>query len=195
MCCTTRRTVNTYYAPGAYSILVPTAIMQRPFLYLDGPPALNYGGLGSLRQITPNARADILSQHSNDDDKDIDVGYRLELPLQLLSVYRHPDTLDDDVDSESLADLVGARLAYDTFSSFPEVYKGVTLAGFNMSSEQLFFVNHCVKLCAEKSKMAKRYAPYRSRCIVPLRNMLEFSRAFGCKTGTLMNPPEKCSFW
>ncbi|KAL1469043.1 hypothetical protein MTO96_025121 [Rhipicephalus appendiculatus] len=37
--------------------------------------------------------------------------------------------------------------------------------------------------------------PGRSRCIVPLMNMAEFSDAFGCAPGTPMNPPKKCSFW
>ncbi|KAH7957417.1 hypothetical protein HPB52_018727 [Rhipicephalus sanguineus] len=106
-----------------------------------------------------------------------------------------PQAFNDTVDSENLADLVGTTIAYAAFASLSEKYKSEKLVGFNMTSEQLFFVNHCVKWCAHLSKSTERYAPFRSRCIVPLMNMPEFSRAFGCSAGTRMNPREKCTFW
>ncbi|XP_075744150.1 membrane metallo-endopeptidase-like 1 [Rhipicephalus microplus] len=55
------------------------------------------------------------------------------------------NVLDDTMGSENLADFVGTRTAYEAFASLPEKYKSVKLVGFNMTSEQLFFVNHCVK--------------------------------------------------
>lgn len=106
-----------------------------------------------------------------------------------------PEVLDDNVDSENLADLVGTKVAYAAFKALPERFRRVKLVGFNVSSERLFFINHCVRACAQHSKPGRRYAPFRSRCIVPLMNMPEFSRAFGCAPGTPMNPREKCTFW
>ncbi|KAL3184312.1 hypothetical protein MRX96_032113 [Rhipicephalus microplus] len=69
-----------------------------------------------------------------------------------------------------------------------------TIAGLDMSPHKLFLVNSCAKVCAQRAVPGKRYAPYRSRWIVTLMNMPEFSRAFSCAAGTLMNPPNKCSF-
>ncbi|KAH6933941.1 hypothetical protein HPB50_019133 [Hyalomma asiaticum] len=103
--------------------------------------------------------------------------------------------LNDYLDSENLADLVGTTIAYSAYASLPPKYKRVALAGYDMSTERLFFVNHCVKWCAQHSQLSNRYAPFRSRCIVPLMNMPEFSNAFGCAAGTPMNPRKKCKFW
>ncbi|KAH7956435.1 hypothetical protein HPB52_009662 [Rhipicephalus sanguineus] len=105
------------------------------------------------------------------------------------------ETLNETLDVENLADLVGTKIAYEAFSSLAPAYRDEILAGLDMSAEQLFFVNSCAKLCAQHAIPAKRYAPYRSRCIVPLMNMPEFSRAFDCAAGTPMNPREKCTFW
>ncbi|XP_049276140.1 endothelin-converting enzyme homolog [Rhipicephalus sanguineus] len=151
--------VTARYIPDYNVVVVPTAIITRPFFYLDGPMALNYGGLG------------------------------------MLSLSRRQEILNDTVDSENLADLVGTRIAYTAFTSLSAEYEAETLAGLNMSAKQLFFINHCAKWCAQHSIPGKRYAPYRSRCIVPLMNMPEFSWTFGCPAGAPMNPHNKCEFW
>ncbi|KAL1468645.1 hypothetical protein MTO96_025234 [Rhipicephalus appendiculatus] len=115
--------------------------------------------------------------------------------LGMLSLSREQENLDDMTDSENLCDIVGAVVAYAAYASLPEKFKSTTLAGLNASSEQLFFINHCLKCCAQHNRRARRYAPPRSRCTVPLMNMPEFSSAFGCAPGTPMNPRNKCKFW
>ncbi|KAH8038292.1 hypothetical protein HPB51_000597 [Rhipicephalus microplus] len=113
----------------------------------------------------------------------------------LLSLVGEQEVLNDTVDSENLADFVGSKLAYAAYDSLPEDQKRVKLAGFDKTSEQLFFINYCSGLCAWRSSPSDRYAPKRSRCVVPLRNMPEFYRAFGCRAGTLMHPRKTCTFW
>ncbi|KAL3200242.1 hypothetical protein MRX96_043553 [Rhipicephalus microplus] len=105
------------------------------------------------------------------------------------------EVLNDNLDSENLADLEGIKLAFAAYDSLPEEDKRVKLAGFIASSDQLFFINYCVGWCSKHASSGKHQAPYRSRCIVPLKNMPEFSQAFGCDAGTAMNPNEKCAFW
>lgn len=105
------------------------------------------------------------------------------------------EALNNTLDSENLADFVGTKLAYAAYDSLPEEDKSVKLAGFIASSDQLFFMNYCVGWCARYASLPKRYSPYRSRCIVPLMNMPEFARAFGCDAGTPMNPDNRCTFW
>ncbi|KAL1476179.1 hypothetical protein MTO96_018756 [Rhipicephalus appendiculatus] len=113
----------------------------------------------------------------------------------VLSSTLQQDELNSFRDNENLCDLEGTKIAYAAFASLPQKYRDVKLVGLNMTSEQLYFVSHCASLCAHTSETGSQYAPFRKRCIVPLRNMPEFSRAFGCAEGTLMNPPEKCSLW
>ncbi|KAH7942691.1 hypothetical protein HPB51_028628 [Rhipicephalus microplus] len=74
-------------------------------------------------------------------------------------------------------------------------YKDVKLAGFDMSPDRLFFVSDCTKWCTQSATARSPYAPMRSRCIVPLMNMPEFSSVFGCAAGAPMNPVKKCTFW
>ncbi|KAH6932807.1 hypothetical protein HPB50_009645 [Hyalomma asiaticum] len=194
--------VNAYYMPGGGYILVPTAIMHRPFFYADVPRALNYGGLGMIIAHEFMHAFDVIHirRHYWDTATFKKEYTKRALCLRrshrsVLSLTSEEDKLNDVVDSENLADLVGATIAHKAFSSLPPNHKNVKLAGLNMSSEQLYFISHCATWCADNRIRAKRYAPYRSRCMVPLRNMPEFSRAFNCKIGTTMNPQQKCSFW
>ncbi|XP_075744537.1 neprilysin-21-like [Rhipicephalus microplus] len=103
--------------------------------------------------------------------------------------------LSNFYDSENLADLVGVKIAYDGFSSLPRSQRTRILSGTNITAERLYFIAHCVKWCREVQFGSGRYAPDRSRCIVPLMNMPEFSKAFECAGGDLMNPAERCGFW
>ncbi|KAL3224372.1 hypothetical protein MRX96_049511 [Rhipicephalus microplus] len=113
-----------------------------------------------------------------------------------LSLIHQEEKLTRATDSENLCDFVGTMVAYAAYSSLPSKYKNVTLAGIKTSSKQLFFISHCLKWCDEYgSRPAPRYAAPRSRCIVPLMNMPEFSSAFKCVAGTPMNPRNKCKFW
>ncbi|XP_070389842.1 neprilysin-2-like isoform X2 [Dermacentor albipictus] len=103
--------------------------------------------------------------------------------------------LDDTLDSENLADFAGTATAYAAYASLPALQRNLKLPGLNLRADHLFFVAHCAKWCENVDDASARYAAGRSRCIVPLSNMVEFSDAFGCAPGTPMNPPKKCVFW
>ncbi|XP_037565071.1 neprilysin-1 [Dermacentor silvarum] len=103
--------------------------------------------------------------------------------------------IDDTTDSENLADFAGCAIAHAAYASLPARQRKLTLPGLNLTAEHLFFVGHCAKWCENMRQTVARYAPGRSRCIVPLMNMVEFSDVFGCAPGTPMNPPKKCAFW
>ncbi|KAH6933940.1 hypothetical protein HPB50_019132 [Hyalomma asiaticum] len=198
--------VEAVYNYEYNDLRVTTAMMLRPFLYPYGPIALNYGGLGMVAAHEIMHAFDVLgikafkgleSQDINDFIKEYT---KKALCLRrshrsVLSASVQQQTLNEILDNENLADLVGTKIAYMAFDSLRRPYRSMTLAGLSMSAEQLFFVNHCVKWCAQYSVLARRYAPFRSRCIVPLMHMPEFSNAFGCAAGTPMNPRDKCTFW
>ncbi|KAH7959684.1 hypothetical protein HPB49_013041 [Dermacentor silvarum] len=125
------------------------------------------------------------------------------LRRRLIKVLRpRQDVLNDTVDSENLGDLGGTTMAYSAFTSLPPSKRDITLPGVAMTANQLFFVGHCTPWCEKRTTNSPpwlagydRYPPGRSRCIVPLMNMPEFSDAFHCKQGSYMNPPNKCMFW
>ncbi|KAL1467501.1 hypothetical protein MTO96_026021 [Rhipicephalus appendiculatus] len=176
--------------------------MHRPFLYLYGPTGLNYGGLGTIiahefmhAYDVRNANPIYWRTKSFKDEYTKRAFCLRSSHKSVLSLSRQQEELDDTTDSENLCDLVGTVVAHAAYSSLPEKYKSETLAGLNTSSEQLFFISRCLNLCAQLSRSGKAYAPYRSRCIVPLMNMPEFASAFGCAAGTPMNPRNKCKFW
>ncbi|KAL1484296.1 hypothetical protein MTO96_032656 [Rhipicephalus appendiculatus] len=132
--------------------------MHRPFLYLYGPLGLNYGGLGMIIGHELMHALDVRHAKLHKWWHEIEKGYT-DRALCLRRSHRSVlsrsvlQALNDTVDSENLADLVGTMIAYAAFSSLPEKYKSVKLVNFNMTSEQLFFVNHCAKWCAHLTKI------------------------------------------
>ncbi|XP_075746325.1 neprilysin-21-like [Rhipicephalus microplus] len=183
-------------------VTVPSALIHWPFIFPDGPIAMDYGGLGMVVghefmhslgvqaiQRATWATKDFLGNYTEK------VFYLRRSHQSVLSLSRLQETIDEILDSENLADLVGTSLAYTAFTLLDPKDVGYTLPGLDMTSEQLFFVLNCVKLCTTFTRYPKRYAPYRSRCNVPLMNMDEFANAFGCSQGAPMNPPGKCYFW
>ncbi|KAK8780689.1 hypothetical protein V5799_017973 [Amblyomma americanum] len=102
---------------------------------------------------------------------------------------------NDVIDSEGFADYVGLLLTYAAYRHLPYQERHAVLPNLGLSAEQTFFVAYCLKWC-EAEGTVKRHARYwnsRSRCIVPLRHMVEFAGAFSCKPGASMNPSNKCS--
>ncbi|KAL1415640.1 hypothetical protein MTO96_029127 [Rhipicephalus appendiculatus] len=180
--------------------------MLPPFMYPDGPIALNYGGLGTIigheimHGFDVKGIQDLEGYKPHDTDDVMKEYTKRALCLRkshksVLYLIDQEEMLNETLDDENLADLVGTKIAYEAFASLLPPYRDEILAGLYMSAEQLFFFNRCAKQCAQHAVPGKRYAPYRSRCIVPLMNMPEFSRAFGCVVGKPMNPQEKCTFW
>ncbi|KAL1484191.1 hypothetical protein MTO96_032724 [Rhipicephalus appendiculatus] len=202
--------VNAEYHTYANLVIITTGMMHDPFLYPYGPLALNYGGLGMIiaHEITHAfdvTGIETLNKSKRPEELRLFNEFKEEYTKRalcfrhqhksILSAIGHHEALNDTADSENLADIVGTVIAYAAFDSLPPKNKRGILAGIDMSPEQLFFINYCVKWCAEHSTQPPNYAPFRSRCIVPLMNMPEFSTAFRCAAGSPMNPRKKCTIW
>ncbi|XP_070389918.1 neprilysin-1-like isoform X4 [Dermacentor albipictus] len=156
---------NAFYTPVFNTMVISASMLLPNIFFTEGPAAFNYGSLG--RVLRP----------------------RQEAP-------------NDTIDSEILADLGGTPMAYSAFTSLPPSKRDTTLPGVAMTGNQLFFVGHCTAWCEKQTTEPPPwlfgnsiYPPGRSRCIVPLMNMPEFSAAFHCKQGSYMNPAKKCRFW
>ncbi|KAH7956284.1 hypothetical protein HPB52_007878 [Rhipicephalus sanguineus] len=200
--------VNAAYYKHANTVLLPTAILQRPFFSADGPLALNYGGLGAIMAHEIMHGYDAEGSYYDENGAFEPWGteeFALAFTNRTLCIrgsYKSVEKLmarqeivDDTLDSEQLADFVGVRTAHRAYRSLPDDQRAMRLPGIDMTAERLFFVSHCVKLCEGQSRAAERYAPASSRCIVPFMNMPEFAASFNCSQGALMNPAHKCDFW
>ncbi|KAL3184314.1 hypothetical protein MRX96_032115 [Rhipicephalus microplus] len=197
---------SPYYTHYFNDFTVATANMLRSFMYPDGPIALNYGGLGTMigheimHAFGVKGIQELEGYEPQNNDYVIKEYTKRALCLRkshksVLSLTAEQEVLNTTLDDENLSDLVGSKVAYEAFNSLIPEHRDEVLVGLDFTAEQLFFFNNCAKLCAQNAIPGKRYAPYRSRCIVPLMNMPEFSHAFRCAVGTPMNPQDKCTFW
>ncbi|KAL1460327.1 hypothetical protein MTO96_027563 [Rhipicephalus appendiculatus] len=172
------------------------------------PPALSYGGIGAIMAHEIMHGYDV--QGSNYDDRSHYEPWRSQeigeeytnrtfcirrSHRAALKMRSAQEMVNDTLDSENLADFVGTLTTYAAFASLPSYERDIELSGLNMTAEHMFFISTCVKWCEEEPLIGDRYAPSRSRCLVPLMNMPEFSAAFSCPVGTPMNPRDKCTFW
>lgn len=199
--------VKAQYEIQLNTLVVPTAAISRPLYTQRVPEALNYGALGAIVGHEMMHAYDVAGIDYDENAKHWNwrsAAFTREYTKRALCLRRSHrsatrqkarQAVDDAMDSENMADFVGVRTAYKAFSGLPQRVRTQTLVGMNISAERLFFIAHCVKWCAEHSGLQSDYAPFRSRCIVPLMNMPEFSTAFGCAAGDNMNPTEKCDFW
>lgn len=77
------------------------------------------------------------------------------------------------------------------------------LPGLNFTDEQLFFIGFAQTWCAKitpetmiRSNFAEdKHASPEHRVIGSLSNMPEFSKAFKCPKGSMMNPNQRCRLW
>ncbi|KAH7959371.1 hypothetical protein HPB49_010623 [Dermacentor silvarum] len=200
--------VNAFHLTYYNAIIIPAAILTRPFLISTLTDPLNYGALGSTLGHEIMHGFDVSGTKVNDEN----VPMRWSTPefleeytkrtlclrqahKSVVKATARQEVVNDTLDSENLADFIGVRVAHAALQSLPQPQRSMTLAGLNITAERLFFINYCTQRCSEGSEPDDRYAPARSRCIVPLMNMPEFSSAFGCAAGEPMNPPDKCTFW
>ncbi|KAH6921478.1 hypothetical protein HPB50_001336 [Hyalomma asiaticum] len=200
--------VNAFYERDANVVIVPAAILQPIFFFPDGNEAFNYGGLGDVMAHEITHGYDVLGVQYDDNNQlrpwstpqsreryANNVVCLRGAHAQAVRRKRHLG-LNDTLDSENLADFVGAMIAYAAFRRLPAFKRRWTLPGLHLTPDQLFFVGRCTKTCRlAEVTTSTRYATANSRCNVPLMSMESFSRAFHCAVGTRMNPEHKCSFW
>ncbi|XP_043285392.1 neprilysin-2-like [Venturia canescens] len=104
---------------------------------------------------------------------------------------------------ENMADYTGAKTARRAYAkwantSLPEQ----RLPGLNYSANQMFWIAMANSWCAKyRAPFMKNllyideHAPNKFRVNGPLSNIEEFSKDFGCRLGTKMNPENKCHLW
>ncbi|KAL1421509.1 hypothetical protein MTO96_023072 [Rhipicephalus appendiculatus] len=163
--------VNAYYVRELNTVVIPAGILQNPFFNVEGPAALNYGGIGVI------IGHEIMHGY--------DVGGTMYDDASMKREWTTPEFLKKYTE----------RTLCLRKSHKAALERNVRLPDLNLTSEHLFFIGNCAKWCEGQNVNSARYAAGHFRCNVPLMNMAEFSAAFACAPQTPMNPSNKCAFW
>ena len=105
---------------------------------------------------------------------------------------------------ENIADNGGLKAAYR--ACFPNHTRTTPpqqpVPGLRLTAEQLFFVSYAQVWCGDNTAeyevnklLTNPHPPSSTRVTATLSNSEEFSRAFQCPPGAVMNPDKKCSLW
>jgi len=106
---------------------------------------------------------------------------------------------------ENIADQGGLRfteIAYENWLS-KNYWSDATLPGLeHFTQKQLFYLGYAMPWCAaygrdalEALMLEDTHAPEKFRINGPLSNSDRFSETWACKSGSPMNPKDKCSIW
>ncbi len=207
------QTVNAYYNPSMNEIVFPAAILQPPFFYFDGDDAVNYGAIGMVigHEMTHGFddqgrlydKVGNLSEWWTADDSKL-FEERTKVLVNQYNSYAVLDTLKADGElslGENIADLGGLNIAYNALQ---KVLTGKEESIDGFSPDQRFFLAYA-HLWAQNirdKEIVRRtkedvHSIGRLRIIGPLRNMPEFHKAFGVKSGDYMflNESERAVIW
>lgn len=204
----TPQTVNAYYRPSTNEIVFPAAILQPPFFDLEGPDALNYGGIGAVigHEIS-HAFDDQGSMYDGDGNlrnwwTEEDRKAFKALADRLVAQYASYEALPEKrvngklTLGENIADLSGLTVSYKAYKISREGKDEESYADWNGS--QLFFVGWS-RVWARKyreAEMVRRlltdpHSPSRFRANGPVMNIDAFYEAFDLKEGDKLFKPKK----
>jgi predicted metalloendopeptidase len=210
------QTVNAFYFSLKNQIHLLAGLLRAPFLDLDSPAVLNYAAVG---MVAAHELMHGFNQHGRYFQAD---GHFQ--PLWSKKVNRNFSKLSQCVRNqysrfpvapglkingkttleENLADMGGLKLAYQAFQNVSGEPETFVVNNQTLTANQLFFIRYAQNYCSasregvEKylsSRSWWRYSPDRYRVIGPIINRPEFSQAFDCPRGAVMNPVKKCSVW
>ena len=106
---------------------------------------------------------------------------------------------------ENIADQGGLRFAEVAYGNWlsKNSWSDATLPGLEkFTHRQLFYLGYAMPWCAaygkdtlEDQMLVDTHSPEEFRINGPLSNSARFSETWSCKSGSPMNPKDKCSIW
>ncbi|KAF5279864.1 hypothetical protein FQA39_LY18209 [Lamprigera yunnana] len=207
-------TVNAYYTPTKNQMVFPAGILQKPFYDATYPPSLNYGGMGVVLGHE-------LTHGFDDQGREYDKNGNMHKWWNNETIEKFKERTKCFVDQyskfrvygkningnqtlgENIADNGGLTAAYHAYLDLEKSRPHVpVLPGLNLTHRQLFFVAFAQVWCSLSTSESTNlqiekdtHSPARVRVTASLSNLNEFSKEFKCKTGSRMNPSEKCEVW
>ncbi|KAK4879931.1 hypothetical protein RN001_008077 [Aquatica leii] len=206
-------TANAFYDPSENSIQLPAAILQGVFFDIDRPQAMNYGGIGQIigHELTHGFDDEGKQFDKNGNVRDwwegeTDKAYaeKAKCFIDQYGTIKVPEvnaTLNGiNTQGENIADNGGLKEAYLAYQSWiARNGDEPMLPGLNYTSSQLFWISVGHVWCSlyrneslKRDILTDSHSPPHYRVIIPLRNSEYFSKDFGCKEGSNMNPKHKC---
>lgn len=205
--------VNAYYSPTRNQIVFPAGILQDPFFNESFPLAMNYGaigmvighelthgfddsgrkfdGQGNLNPWWSDQTKNAFENRTNCLAKQYDA-----FTLEGIGHVNGNLTL-----GENIADNGGLKLAYAAYQEHRSVSDIMDTVG-DWNDDQLFFLAFAQSWCGKSTREAMEmslttdvHSPNLYRVNGVLKNSQDFAETFQCKSGTRMNPVEKCIVW
>lgn len=205
-------TASAYYITGTNQIVVFGPILAGVFYNPFRPWLVNFGTLG---WIIAHEMAHAFSPDNmcfNRSDSDIEdqteSAYRNRTKC-LIDLYdgRKLGGVDAQLNglgtlNENFPDIIATKLISRVFSSEGKARDeslDQLIEGFD--TQQLYWLSLANALCGDLRSIAvekqfdvKTHSPTYFRVNVPFANTREFSNAFQCPVGTVMNPKQRCEF-
>lgn len=206
--------VNAYYDAQNNEVVVPAGILQPPYFDLDGPDAVNFGGIGAIighelvHGFDDEGRKFDAEGRKRDWWTPQDAAAYESRAGAFVRQYQEHHAVPGRPDGprvnarltlgENIADNGGLRMAYNAFIASPASREPIE--GF--SAEQAFFLGFARGWCGhetEQSALASvatdPHAPQHVRVNATVANMPEFRRAFACREGDAMVNPAPSRVW
>ncbi|HUN66734.1 MAG TPA: M13 family metallopeptidase [Bacteroidota bacterium] len=202
----TPSTVDAYYNPNFNEIVFPAGILQPPFFDMNADDAAIYGGIGTVighelthgyddqgRQFDAEGN---LRDWWTKEDVDHYQG-RASVIAKQYSGYLAVDTMHVNGEltlGENIADQGGVKIAYLAYRA-TRAGKGELPVINGFTGDQRFFLTFAQvwkRMTRPESVrlmiLSDPHSPPRFRVIGSVYNLQEFSRAFRCSSGAMVNP-------
>ncbi|XP_037108424.1 endothelin-converting enzyme 1-like [Syngnathus acus] len=207
---TTPPEVEAYYDRIGNGIVLQAGILQTPFYNHHWPKFLNFGGIGVIighelihafgkkaREFDTNGNLRSAWKNSSVEAYKNQTQCMVE---QYGNYSINQETLNGSHTlEENIADNGGLKAAYEAYVNWIERNgEEPTLPALGMTNHQLFFVGFAQMWCTVNQyhyNVKDLHSPPRFRVIGSVSNSHEFSKHFGCKENTPMNPKHKCNLW
>uniref|UniRef100_A0A1A7W7T2 Endothelin-converting enzyme 1 n=1 Tax=Iconisemion striatum TaxID=60296 RepID=A0A1A7W7T2_9TELE len=207
-------TVNAYYNPTKNEMVLPAGILQAPFYSRSYPKALNFGGIGVVmgHEMT-HAFDDQGREYDKDGNlrswwKNSSVEAFKKQTQCMVEQYSNYSINKEPLNGrhtlgENIADNGGLKAAYKAYVNWIKKNgEEAALPAVGLTNHQLFFVGFAQVWCAVRTPESSHeglitdpHSPSRFRVIGTISNSQEFSKHFGCRADTPMNPKHKCELW
>ncbi|CAF4685126.1 unnamed protein product [Rotaria sp. Silwood1] len=213
----TVRTVNAYYSPPSNEIVFPAGILQPPFFHKDLPLSINYGAIGTIIGHEITHGFDNQGREYDGDGNmrswwtNISLDNFQEKTKCFIQQYSN-FSIDGQYESgqrtlsENIADNGGIKISYLAYQKHKQFTlnsnNDLRLPGLNYNNNQLFFIAFAHTWCDIQTSNSLHHdliddphSPARFRIIGTVQNSDEFTKAFSCRSKTMMNPSNKCQLW
>uniref|UniRef100_H3A0M2 Kell metallo-endopeptidase (Kell blood group) n=1 Tax=Latimeria chalumnae TaxID=7897 RepID=H3A0M2_LATCH len=204
--------VHPHYLPHSKRIILPAGMFRPPWFHREFPRAVNFGGLGVLLAcqafqafydqsecfLRKASRGEYVMNRANCSDC-------IQTELMRVGQCLGEQSLNSfHISQEFLKDSGGLSAAYQACPHKGWVFRGgrreEVVPPFSLKSLETLFFFFFYKIlfqmvCGEESQEMPQDIRRQTRVDVPLSHSKEFSRHYGCPSGSRMNPRQKCSLW